>query len=211
MAGSTDCSSLSDCVSYSLVYQGITGMPESFPPGPRPLPIIGNTAFMKIRYGEEMTKLYLKYGPIIGLKLGSFPAVVLGGKESIKAGLHHSSLQDKPRFLYAVNKCCTRGGLIRGLAFTWGHVWQKSKTFARSGLRNFGVVRKTIEGKIQAKAEVLCDELLRRCGKPFDFEMLSKQCSSNVICNVLFGTRFEFTDPDFINIIKDTKATIVAH
>ena len=38
--------------------------------------------------------------------------------------------------------------------------------------------------------------------------MLLKQCSSNVICNVLFGTRFELTDPEFINIIKEFKAMI---
>ena len=86
-------------------------MPASFPPGPRPLPIIGNTVFMKSRYGEEMTKLYRKYGPVVGLKMGSFPAIVLSGKELIKEGLHHSSLQDKPHFMYAVNKCCTLRGL----------------------------------------------------------------------------------------------------
>ena len=89
-----------------------------------------------------------------------------------------------------------------------GRIWQKSKTFAKSGLRDFGAERKIIEGKIQAEAEVLYNELLRRCGEPFDPEILLKQRSSNVICNVIFGTRFEFSDPDFINLMKDTKATM---
>ena len=189
-------------------YRTVTGMPSSFPPGPRPLPIIGNTAFMRRQFGEEMTKLSRRYGPIVGLKLGSFPAVVLNGKDLIKEGLYHSSLQYKPRFMYVMNECCTRGGLIRGLVWTVGHIWKKSKTFARSGLRDFGVGRKSIEGKIQAEAEVLCKELLRRCGEPFDAEILLKQCASNVVCNVIFGTRFEFTDLDFINLMKDTKATL---
>ena len=189
-------------------YRSITGMPDGFPPGPRPLPIIGNSMFMKRRYGEEMTKLYQRYGPIVGLNLGSFHAVVLSGKDIIKEGYLHSFIQDKPHFMYAMNKCSTRGGQIRGIAWTVGHIWQKSRMFAKSGLRDFGVGRKSIEGKIQAEADVLYNELLKRCGEPFDFEILSKQCPSNVICNVLFGTRFDFTDPDFINIIKDTKATI---
>ena len=104
-------------------YRSITGMPDGFPPGPRPLPIIGNSMFMKRRYGEEMTKLYQRYGPIVGLKLGSFHAVVLSGKDIIKEGYLHSSIQDKPHFMYAMNKCSTRGGQIRGIAWTVGHIW----------------------------------------------------------------------------------------
>ena len=79
---------------------------------------------------------------------------------------------------------------------------------AKSGLRDFGVGRKVLQEKFQAIAKVLCNELLRRYGEPFDPETLLKQCSSNVICNVIFGTRFEITDPDFINLTKDTKATM---
>ena len=42
-----------------------------------------------------------------------------------------------------------------------GPYLEKSKMFARSGLRDFGVGRKSIGGKIQAEADVLCNELLR--------------------------------------------------
>ena len=86
-------------------------MPASFPPGPRPLPIIGNTVFMRTQFSEEMTKLSRRYGPIMGLKLRSFPVVVINGKDLIKEGLHHSSLQYRPRFMYAVNEFCPVEGL----------------------------------------------------------------------------------------------------
>ena len=111
MVGSTDCSSLPACVSYSLVLSKYHRDASQLPSRAKASTDHWKYMFMKSRYGEEMTKLYQKYGPVVGLKMGSFPAIVLSGKELIKEGLRHSSLQDKPHFMYAVNKCCTLRGL----------------------------------------------------------------------------------------------------
>ena len=64
--------------------------------------------------------------------------------------------------MYTMNKYCTGGGLIRGLVWTVGRIWSEK----------FWCWRKSIKGKIQAE---LCNELLRRCGEPFNPELLLKQ------------------------------------
>lgn len=56
------------------------------PPGPRPFPIIGNLPSMggyEVPY-QAFDTLAKQYGPIISLRLGSVPTVVVNGIENIK-------------------------------------------------------------------------------------------------------------------------------
>lgn len=56
------------------------------PPGPKPLPIIGNLACMggyEVPY-QAFDVLAKKFGPIISLKLGSVQTVVVNGIDNIK-------------------------------------------------------------------------------------------------------------------------------
>lgn len=72
------------------------------PPGPKPYPIIGNLACMdgyEVPYAafDDLAK---KYGPIISLRLGSVPTVVVNGIENIKEVLITKSphFDSRPNF-----------------------------------------------------------------------------------------------------------------
>lgn len=56
------------------------------PPGPKPFPIIGNLGCLNgydVPY-QAFSNLGKQYGPIISLRLGSVPTVVVNGIENIK-------------------------------------------------------------------------------------------------------------------------------
>lgn len=72
------------------------------PPGPKPLPIIGNLACMggyEVPY-QAFNDLAKQYGPIVGLRLGSVPTVVVNGIENIKEVLitKSSHFDARPNF-----------------------------------------------------------------------------------------------------------------
>lgn len=72
------------------------------PPGPRPFPIIGNLACMdgyEVPY-QAFDDLAKKYGPIISLRLGSVPTVVVNGIDNIKEVLitKASHFDSRPNF-----------------------------------------------------------------------------------------------------------------
>ncbi|KAK7846889.1 4-hydroxyphenylacetaldehyde oxime monooxygenase [Quercus suber] len=66
-----------------------------FPPGPKPWPIIGNLNLVGSHAPKSLHILAQKYGPIMQLKIGSFPVVVASSaemaKEFLKTHDHHLS------------------------------------------------------------------------------------------------------------------------
>lgn len=72
------------------------------PPGPKPYPIIGNLACLdgyEVPY-QAFDDLAKKYGPIISLRLGSVPTVVVNGIDNIKEVLltKSSHFDSRPNF-----------------------------------------------------------------------------------------------------------------
>ena len=185
-----------------------TRLPKNFPPGPTPLPVIGNL----LSFGSDpdkghisLTKLSETYGPIIGLKLGSYPVVLLNSLEAIKeAFVKKDYFKKRPHYLYAISKINRHPeeGPIRGVFWTNGDLWRKSRSFALSAMRDFGMGKKSIEGKIQEEAVSLCQELLKVTGQPFDIQLLLQECVSNIICNICFGSRFEYKNRKFQHLMQ---------
>lgn len=81
---------------------GTASAKASPPPGPTPYPIIGNLACLggyEVPY-EAFNDLGKQYGPIVGLRLGSVPTVVVNGVENIKEVLitKSSHFDSRPDF-----------------------------------------------------------------------------------------------------------------
>ncbi|AES79998.1 putative geraniol 8-hydroxylase [Medicago truncatula] len=61
------------------------------PPGPKPLPIIGNILELGKNPHKALTKLSKIYGPIMTLKLGSITTIVISSPQVAKQVLHDNS------------------------------------------------------------------------------------------------------------------------
>ena len=61
---------------------------------------------------------------------------------------------------------------------------------AMTALRDFGVGKATSEIKVLEEVDALLEEIGKKDGKPFQFDVMFGKASCNVICSMLFGKRY---------------------
>lgn len=83
------------------------------------------------------------------------------------------------------------------------------RRFTLASLRDFGMGRLSIEGKIHDELSNMIKKIASHNGKPFDPKMLTMNAVSNVICSIVFGSRFDYDDPDFEHLMKLINATFM--
>ncbi|KAF3438545.1 hypothetical protein FNV43_RR21308 [Rhamnella rubrinervis] len=101
--------------------QGKNG--RKLPPGPPALPIIGNLHELGNLPHRNLQKLAKKYGPIMSIRLGTIPAIVISSPEAASLILktHDTSFASRPKI--QVSEYTTFGN--KGLAFAeYGPYWR---------------------------------------------------------------------------------------
>ncbi|KAB1274033.1 Cytochrome P450 2F3 [Camelus dromedarius] len=169
------------------------------PPGPRPLPFLGN--LLQLRSQDmltSLTKLSKKYGSVYTVYLGPRRVVVLSGYQAVKEALvdqeeEFSGRGDCPAFLNF-----TKGN---GIAFSNGDRWKVLRRFSVQILLNFGMGKRSIEERILEESNFLLAELRKTEGEPFDPTFVLSRSVSNIICSVIFGSRFDYKDERLLTII----------
>nr|XP_060639626.1 cytochrome P450 2C18-like [Anolis sagrei ordinatus] len=170
------------------------------PPGPTPLPILGN--ILQLDQGSQLktfTKMSEVYGPVFTVYLGMQRIVVLYGYDTVREALvdHAEAFGGRgqfPAFSRFLNE--------RGIAFSNGERWKQIRRFTLTTLRDFGMGKRSIEEKIQEEALCLVEELNKTQGDPFDPTLPISQAVANIICSILFGKRFEYNDEQFLMLRK---------
>ncbi|KAJ6663658.1 hypothetical protein lerEdw1_009737 [Lerista edwardsae] len=165
------------------------------PPGPTPLPLIGN--FLQIKSSEtlkSLLKLREKYGPVFTVYFGNRPIVILCGHDAVKEALIDKAEEFSGRKTMPTVERNFHG---YGVVFANGERWKQLRRFSLTVLRNFGMGKKTIEQRIQEEAQFLLEEFRKHHGKPFEPTFFLSRAVSNVICSIVFGDRFDYEDKDF--------------
>lgn len=91
------------CLSWILI-QAFKGIPRSkanprrLPPGPKPLPVIGNLLDLGDKPHKSLANLALAYGPVMSLKLGQVTTIVISSANAAKEVLqtHDQLLSNRP-------------------------------------------------------------------------------------------------------------------
>ncbi|XP_036048884.1 cytochrome P450 2C25-like isoform X3 [Onychomys torridus] len=170
------------------------------PPGPTPLPIIGN--FLQIdakNINQSLTNFSKVYGPVFTLYLGRKPTVVLHGYEVVKEALIDHGEEFAGRGNIPIFEKTNKG---LGIAFSNGSRWKEIRRFSLMTLRNLGMGKRTIEDRIQEEAQCLVEELRKTNGEPCDPTFILSYAPCNVICSIIFQNRFDYKDQDFLNLVK---------
>ncbi|XP_015744927.2 cytochrome P450 2G1-like isoform X2 [Python bivittatus] len=170
------------------------------PPGPTPLPLIGN--FLQIKASktlQSLLKLREKYGPVFTVYFGNRPVVVLCGHDAVKEALIDKAEEFAGRKTNATLERTFQG---HGVVFANGERWKQLRRFSLSILRNFGMGKKSIEERIQEETQFLLEELQKTQEKPFNPIFFLSCAVSNVICSIVFGNRFDYKDKEFLDLLK---------
>ncbi|XP_030642678.1 cytochrome P450 2J6 [Chanos chanos] len=168
--------------------------PKNFPPGPLALPFFGNMLNIDFKKAHlDFTKLAEAYGDVYSVRLGGW-IVVLNGFKTVKEALVNQgdSLEDRPQ-----DPLTTEISGNFGVISTNGYLWRQQRRFALLTLKNFGVGKRSLEFIILEEFSHLSKEITNLNGKPFNPHLMMNNAVSNIICSLVFGHRFQYSDKDF--------------
>ncbi|XP_011819320.1 PREDICTED: cytochrome P450 2C21-like isoform X2 [Colobus angolensis palliatus] len=170
------------------------------PPGPTPLPIIGNILQLKTKnISKSISVLAKDYGPVFTIYFGMKPTVVLHGYKAIKEALIDQGEVFSGRGSFPVVEKIAQGF---GVIFSNGDRWKQIRRFSLMVLRNMGMGKKTIEDRIQEEALCLVEALKKTNASPCDPTFLLGCVPCNVISSIIFQNRFDYRDQKFLTLMK---------
>ncbi|XP_057633424.1 cytochrome P450 2C26-like isoform X4 [Chionomys nivalis] len=170
------------------------------PPGPTPLPIIGNIHQIDVKnIHQAFTNFSKIYGPVFTLYFGMKPTVVLHGYEAIKEALIGHGEEFSGRGSVPILQMISKD---LGIGFSKGDAWKETRHFSLLTLRKLGMGKRSIENQIQEEAQFLVEELKKTNGSPYDPSFILACAPCNVICSIIFQNRFEYKDQVFVNLVE---------
>ncbi|XP_075035727.1 cytochrome P450 2K1-like isoform X1 [Mixophyes fleayi] len=192
---------LTACIALFIYWiNGSKKKTGKMPPGPSPLPLIGNLNLMDLNKPyKSLMELSEKYGEVFTIHFGPKKVVILAGYKAVKDALVNQADDFGQRADIPIFKLLTKE---MGLIFSHGELWKSTRRFTLSTLRDFGMGRKTIEARIQDELNPLVEKFKSHNGKPFATHTILNAAVSNVISSIIFGKRFEYDDPEFIKLIR---------
>ncbi|XP_034755297.1 cytochrome P450 2K1-like [Etheostoma cragini] len=123
------------------------------PPGPKPLPLIGNLLQLDLkRPYNTLLKLSKTYGSVFTVHLGPQKVVVLAGYKTVKEALVNYAEEFGERDPMLIMQESNEG---HGVLWSNGESWKEMRRFALSNLRDFGMGKKASEDKIIEECEHL--------------------------------------------------------
>ncbi|XP_069474954.1 cytochrome P450 2J4-like isoform X2 [Ambystoma mexicanum] len=166
-----------------------------FPPGPTPLPIIGNLWNLRFELRHEtLMQLAKTYGNVFTVWMGQTPMIVLNGCQTIRDALITHSEETIGRPTTPLIERFSGG---KGVIFSSGHTWKQQRRFGLMTLRNLGLGKKSLERRIQNEAQHLVEFFALENGKALDPSHTIVHSVTNVITSIVFGYRFTREDKVF--------------
>ncbi|XP_069830123.1 cytochrome P450 2K6-like [Dendropsophus ebraccatus] len=176
----------------TVLYKRKEDVPHNYPPGPKPLPIIGNIFDLDMKNPHlSYQELAKKYGPVYSIKIGVQKMVVLCGYDTVREALVNQADEFAGRPDVPVFRDMTRG---YGIIFANGHSWKAMRRFTLSTLRDFGMGKRTLEDQINEEANSLVETFKSYKGQPFENEMIMNAAVGNIIVSIILGHRFDYND-----------------
>ncbi|XP_069316146.1 cytochrome P450 2C20-like isoform X1 [Eulemur rufifrons] len=170
------------------------------PPGPTPLPIIGNILQIDVKNKNKSFSHFSQvYGPVFTVYFGMKPVVVLHGYETVKEALIDHGEEFSGRGLFPLAERTSKGF---GIIFSNGSRWKEIRRFTLMTLRNFGMGKRSIEERVQEEAHCLVEELRKTKASSCDPTFILSCAPCNVICSIVFQSRFDYKDQNFLTLME---------
>ncbi|XP_063560638.1 cytochrome P450 2D6 [Gorilla gorilla gorilla] len=171
-----------------------------YPPGPLPLPGLGNLLHVDFQNIHTFNQLRHRFGDVFSLQLAWTPVVVLNGLAAVREALVTcgKDTADRPPAPISQVLAPKASGVILA---RYGPAWREQRRFSVSTLRNLGLGKKSLEQWVTEEAACLCAAFADQAGRPFRPNGLLNKAASNVIASLTCGRRFEYDDPRFLRLL----------
>ncbi|NWW85372.1 CP2BJ protein, partial [Rhynochetos jubatus] len=139
------------------------------------------------------------YGPIFTVWLGPKPVVVLCGYKVVKDALlgHSEEFGGRPEIPILVQLSKDYGFISNN-----EKKWQELRRFTLSTLRDFGMGKSSMSQRVQQEAQHLVELLAKLKGNAFEPMTMFRHAVANVICSVVFGSRYSYNDTAFLELLN---------
>ena len=157
------------------------------PPGPKPLPIIGNLHMLGKLPHRTLQALAKKHGPIMSIKLGQIPAIVVSSPETAELFLktHDVVFASRPKTQAA--EYLSYGG--KGMVFTeYGPYWRHVRKLCTTQLLSASKVE--MLGPLRREELGVFVKSVEKVAASGDVVNLSEQIGelmSNIVCKMILG------------------------
>ncbi|XP_077413245.1 cytochrome P450 2K1-like [Vanacampus margaritifer] len=176
------------------------------PPGPRPLPLLGNLLHLDLHWLDRaLCELAKRYGSVFTVYMGTNKVVVLAGYKAVKEALVGHAVEFGERYISPIFHDNSQG---HGIIFANGDSWKELRRFALSTLRDFGMGKKLAQDKVLEECSHLIPIFESHKGQPFDTTSPLSCATSNIICSIVYGNRFEYSDPRFTAMVQRANESI---
>ena len=180
----------------------------NLPPGPFAFPIIGNAYKLAVDSRHvDLMELEKQYGKVFRLFLGSKLVVVASGASAIKEVLVTKSAEFAGRPSLYSSEVYAEGKAIGFVDYS--SEWRLHRKVAASAIKTYNKVK---EFGIHDEFDLLLKRVRSRNGRPHDITKEIRLAVMNVICALVFGSRYELDDPEFTKFIEinDTIVNMVS-
>ncbi|XP_075058504.1 cytochrome P450 2J5-like isoform X2 [Mixophyes fleayi] len=179
-----------------------------YPPGPPPIPILGNLWTLRFKlHHESFIQLAQVYGDVYTVWLGQTPVIVLNGYRAVREVLnsHSDDFLGRPILPFFMDLMGEKGVVL-----TSGHTWRQHRRLGQVAFRNLGLGKRNMEERIQEEAQSLLDLFSTKEGAPMDPSDCIMHSVSNVISSLVFGKRFLKGDKVFQELHRATELVVAA-
>ncbi|KAI6174527.1 (pine wood nematode) hypothetical protein [Aphelenchoides bicaudatus] len=171
---------------------------RGLPPGPLPLPLIGNLHQFTLakRWEDKFVEFKNRFGPIYTLYMGPVPVVTVNDYETcVKLFVNEpDTYSDRPTVEHF--NLLTRGG-TRGIVQSNGSHWLAQRRTALRILRDFGLGKNQMQERILDEVQTVCDILNKEIGEGIRDHNVNQYTDisvGSVINSLICGYRFTKND-----------------
>lgn len=137
-----------------------------------------------------------KYGPVVGLMLGSIPIIAVSGPREVLEVLRRNEFDGRPDAPEVRERNLNKR---LGVLLTDGPFWVGLRHFTLRHLKDFGFGKKSAEGVILEETEQLMKEMKEK--EVVQVAGLFSVPSINVLWSMIAGTRYAHDDADFKSLL----------